>query len=711
MNRPSALLLALFGAVVHGANINMDVEANPIRKVVTLMQNMQSEIEAEGDKDKELYDKFMCFCENGEGQLRKTIDEATAKIEELGAKLKASIAEKQQNAADLKDHQSDREGAKQDIAQATSLRQKENDEFEALAADSKANIAAMGGAIPALEKGMGASSLVQMPWASRLKSLAQSSASLERDDRRAVMAFFGLDSSEESPPTGQIVGILKSMKDEFETTLKASTQEEVASVASFESLMNSKASEIALASSGVESKTARAGDLAVTIVQTKDALNDYQEELVDATKFVSNLDSQCATKQKEWAEITELRNNEIKAISEAISILNDDDARDVFKKALPSALTQTSVGFLQHTSGRGTRASLAHKAQAILAGAAGKYATPQLKLLLYTLTSKLKMNAKGTEADLLGNFGEVIKMIDDMVALLGKQQDEDDKQKDWCRTEFNTAEDEQRAAQSKKDGIAAAMEEMSDTIAQMSEEIDGLSQDIKDLDKDVAEATEQRKLEHAEYLTNMQMNSVATELVEKAKNRMNKFYNPDLVSLIVTRDSQWKKAAVALVQISSVQESSGSTRSHLLRVEPPAAPESPGAFKKSGQSAGVLGLMDMIIKDLMSSSKDVKFEEQTAQTDYNKLMGSSADSRAANAKAITNKEAAKADVESKLDEAKESHRNTVQDLQQIKNYINDLHVSCDFIQENFDVRKEARANELDSLKNAKAVLSGANFGS
>jgi len=475
--------------------------------------------------------------------------------------------------------------------------------------------------------------------------------------------------------------------------------------------MNSKASEIALASSGVESKTARAGDLAVTIVQTKDALNDYQEELVDATKFVSNLDSQCATKQKEWAEITELRNNEIKAISEAISILNDDDARDVFKKALPSALTQTSVGFLQHTSGRGTRASLAHKAQAILAGAAGKYATPQLKLLLYTLTSKLKMNAKGTEADLLGNFGEVIKMIDDMVALLGKQQDEDDKQKDWCRTEFNTAEDEQRAAQSKKDGIAAAMEEMSDTIAQMSEEIDGLSQDIKDLDKDVAEATEQRKLEHAEYLTNMQMNSVATELVEKAKNRMNKFYNPDLVSLIVTRDSQWKKAAVALVQISSVQESSGSTRSHLLRVEPPAAPESPGAFKKSGQSAGVLGLMDMIIKDLMSSSKDVKFEEQTAQTDYNKLMVSSADSRAANAKAITNKEAAKADVESKLDEAKESHRNTVQDLQQIKNYINDLHVSCDFIQENFDVRKEARANELDSLKNAKAVLSGANFGS
>merc|ERR1719213_814486 len=85
--------------------------ANPIRKIVTLLQNMQKEIEAEGAKEKELFDKFMCFCSGNDGDLKKKAADATASIEQLTGKLKSEEAEKVQLTQDLIGHKKDREAA------------------------------------------------------------------------------------------------------------------------------------------------------------------------------------------------------------------------------------------------------------------------------------------------------------------------------------------------------------------------------------------------------------------------------------------------------------------------------------------------------------------------------------------------------------------------------------------------------------------------
>merc|ERR1719316_371941 len=103
-------------------------EMNPIRKIVTLMQDMQKEIEAEGEKEKELYDKFMCFCETAETDLANTAEAAKAKIAELSSKLEAETAEKTQTDQELVEHKSDRESAKKDLEEATAIRNKEKSE-------------------------------------------------------------------------------------------------------------------------------------------------------------------------------------------------------------------------------------------------------------------------------------------------------------------------------------------------------------------------------------------------------------------------------------------------------------------------------------------------------------------------------------------------------------------------------------------------------
>jgi len=685
----------LFLTIVAGANAeSTSIRANPIRKVVTLMQNMQKEIEAEGAKEKELFEKFMCYCSGGKGTLEKGIADATAQIEELSAKLKSEEAEKVQIAQDLIGHKKDRESAGSDIEEATVLRKKENTEYTAMKADSETNIAAMSKAIPALEKGMAGAALLQMPGGNYLRNLIDTYPKMDPMDRRTAQAFFQESNGAEDTTmgAGEIVGILKAMKDEMEADLKDAIADEEKSVAGFNDLKASKEKEIEMATEAIESKMARAGELAVSVVQTKDALEDAEEEVADTQKFMATLEKECATKEKEMAERSKMRSMEISAISEAIGILNDDDALDVFKKAIPSALVQSAgVGFLQRSN---KRASRSHKAQAILASTAATTQDIRIKMILYTLNSKLKLKSKTAK------FDEVKKMIDDMVVLLGKQQKEDEKQKAYCEDEFEKSADEEAATKTKLEQVDAALAEATDSIVTLAEEINTLKTGINALDESTAEATEQRKEEHATYVEQMQMNEAALGLVEKAKNRMQKFYNPTLYKAPPKKEMSMEDKIMQAGSFAQVKSD----------VAPPPAPEMPsGPVKKNEKSAGVIGMMDEIIRDLENDMKDMEYEEKTAQKDYAELMADSQATRAGDTKAMTGKETSKAEIESKLMSDKEIRAATATDLKQIGTVIQELHAACDFIMENFDLRKEARTNEIEGLKNAKAVLSGASF--
>merc|ERR1719152_425761 len=102
-------------------------------------------------------------------------------------------------------------------------------------------------------------------------------------------------------------------------------------------------------------------------------------------------------------------------------------------------------------------------------------------------------------------------------------------------------------------------------------------------------------------------------------------------------------------------------------------------------------------------------EEKDAQGDYEQMMKDSAEKRAEDAKALENKEAAKADLEESLQKSKEGKKSATKELGATVQYIHSLHNECDWLIQYFDVRKEARTSEIDSLGKAKAVLSGADY--
>merc|ERR1719261_944414 len=131
--------------------------------------------------------------------------------------------------------------------------------------------------------------------------------------------------------------MLKAMKDELTRDLAKLKKDEEAAVKGFADMKASKEKEIEFADESIESKKERVGTLAVSIVQLKDEVEDSMKEAEEAEKFAATLDKQCAAKKKEWAVRSKMRADEIAAIGEAIGILTDDDALDVFKKAVPAS--------------------------------------------------------------------------------------------------------------------------------------------------------------------------------------------------------------------------------------------------------------------------------------------------------------------------------------------------------------------------------------
>merc|ERR1719498_2369008 len=147
-----------------------------------MLQGMQKKITSEGEKEQELYDKFMCYCKNGAADLEASIASSKTKVPQLQSDIEASESQLAQLKEDLKTHQADRAAAKDAMAKATAIREKEAKAYAKEKADLDANIKALKGATAAITKGM-AGGFLQTRAAVFLKRLI-TSVDMDDSDRQ-----------------------------------------------------------------------------------------------------------------------------------------------------------------------------------------------------------------------------------------------------------------------------------------------------------------------------------------------------------------------------------------------------------------------------------------------------------------------------------------------------------------------------------------------
>ena len=145
------------------------------------------------------------------------------------------------------------------------------------------------------------------------------------------------------------------------------------------------------------------------------------------------------------------------------------------------------------------------------------------------------------------------------------------------------------------------------------------------------------------------------------------------------------------------------------RQEPAGPPPPPGfkEYKQSSGSGGVMGMIEQIIRDTEKLEAEAIKAETDAQKAYESFVKDTNASIEEKTRQITEKTSEKAEAEEDKTATSEGKDTAMSEMQQLSNENADLHKACDFTLKNFDIRQEARDQEVEALRQAKAILSGA----
>jgi len=646
-------------------------------KVVRLLQDTKAELEKNLEDDKAVHETMTCWCNSNDGEKEAAIVAGKAKIAELESSMGADAAKisglKEKRKETLDEVNADHKA----LSDATGLRMKENKAFQASETDYLEAIAAASNAITVLGKHN--PSLAQLKAAAhklldaRVSQMVDNSRSKANvgllrtflhntESASSFLAIPGMQSY--APQSGQIFGILGQMKEDFQANLKEAQATEAKAKKEYESLKAAKEDEIATGRKLIVSIDADIAKTQENYAEEAKQLEDTQEQLALDTEFLANLKEKCATMNADFDKRVKDRLTELDAVDDTIKILNSDETFEAFDK-------QVAPVFLQ-TSSETKQAELRKEAVAVLRQASATSGSPQLALV-----------AASAQLDA---FTKVKALIDKMVAELTKQQSDEVDKRDWCIDELNSNKRSTEAAYDKKDSLTAEMESLNKQIKQLTTDIDASKAAVKEMMNQMKRASETREAENAEFQTTVSDHRVMSMILNKALDRMKQVY-----ALL-----QQQKPGAPHIQTSATHTDPGN---------------GPAKFKdNAANNAGggrVVAMLEEVLADTRKTEDQAMASEADSQSAYENFMKDSNKSIKKTTESISDMTGARTTAKEELSAAKTDFAQTMQELEGLDSTNQDLHKSCDYVLKNFDARQAARSAEMDALREAKNILSGA----
>jgi len=354
---------------------------------------------------------------------------------------------------------------------------------------------------------------------------------------------------------------------------------------------------------------------------------------------------------KEFEERVKTRQLEMQAVSKALGVLSSDASHDLFSKTFNFAQEAMSV-----TSERREQASK------LLSDEASRLHSPHLA----ALATRVRLDA----------FTKVKKAIDDLISQLLQDKADEIKHKDFCTDELNTNQLQTEEKDRQKSDLEAKIEDLTMNIEALAKAIANLKAEIGDLQVQLKRAGEDRESQNKEFQQLVTEQRQTQKMLQAALDILGEFYGKSMLQ------------------------------------QEPAGPPPPAGFKsykKNAQSGGVMSMITQIIEDAKAMEAEAIKAESDSQAAYETLVKETNASINEKARDIANKSGTKAKLEVDLVEAKKSHDETVIELTSLANYKAELHTSCDYVIKNFDIRQKGRDEEVEALRQAKAILSGAKF--
>merc|ERR1712126_500534 len=383
------------------------------------------------------------------------------------------------------------------------------------------------------------------------------------------------------------------------------------------------------------------------------------------------------TADKEYNARQKTRGEEVVALNEAIKILSEDSFRETANRV---------VNFIELTS----RQSLRYDAAAAIRAVAKKHKNMTL--------AQLAVSVK------LDGFERVRKAMDEMLAGLKKQQEDEYQHREWCMKELDTNEDTIADQTRHKEDVESEIQDLENFIDTTKSDIKDLKAAIDELNQQLKRATLDRTAENKEFRATVNDQRATRAILNRALVRLEKFYQPERAQQLQAASAPQQPGVpgvpvTPVTPVALVQNRPGFSKDN--KVAPMQA-----TYEKHGSATGVLGLLREIIADTDRMEAEATTDENAAQKAYEEFTRNTNKAVETHLNSITSKEGQLAEAEVKLSAQNDDLANTNEQLTKLKELNGNLHSSCDFVMKNYEIRQTARQEEMDSIVQAKAILSG-----
>merc|ERR1719160_2340165 len=272
-------------------------------------------------------------------------------------------------------------------------------------------------------------------------------------------------------------------------------------------------------------------------------------------------------------------------------------------------------------------------------------------------------------------FVKIRGLIEEMIATLLKEAEEEASQKAFCDEEMGKSKKSQADKQSKIDKYQARIDKASTAIEELNLSVKELEAEIADIDKAQKEATAVRTAESEDNRKAMKDFKDSADAVIAAIGVLKSFYEGG-----------------ALIQTSS------KTKSHSKQ------PEFGGAKADAGGS--IISVLEVAEEDFTSLYAETETAESQAADAYEKLTTENKVSKATKAAEVKGKQSEVKGLTTTLEQSKEDHSSTSEELNAVLAYIDKLKPQCESKAMSYEEKVAKRNAEIEGLKEALSILEG-----
>jgi chromosome segregation ATPase len=676
----------------------------PVQKVVKMLKEMTAQLEAEKAADEKLFKELDCWCKtnkkNKSQELADTEDELTtlvANIEEQGGNQKSTaanmikasetIAKLEQDLVTLKaDHDANLgvlrteeaeyakavQGLKMAITvlkkEATGFLQSTDESRVALktlihSAAKKAEILyGLNFKTAFLQASTGAESQL-------MESLRSTyNAEMDVDMAEKVLKVYlqtatYVKASQIPTEYAAIFKQVETIQDGMQKDLAAKQDEIKQAVATFKEQRGTLEGDLKSEQDRLTKLKKENAEATAALNEALHAKKNAEAAKAAAIEFLANLEKQCTDINGQWAKRSAERSAEMEAVQEAVGILTDDDNREALGRGMAVSFIQ--VNNLMSIS-QATRIRAVDLLQKAAKRSPGNVALAQL-------ATDAKLDA----------FEKVKAAIDNMMAQIQAQIDQEVQDKHKCVKDFKTNDRNQEKTERHLQKLGFQIEDIETEIAAKKEAIEKAKAAIAETETSMKQAGQDREEENSVFQVMVQEQRQTQKILLQAHAKLKEYYDKKVEALMQQQEDT----------------------SFLQTGQTP-----PGSFTKYTKNTGsntVISLLDKIISESKEMETTGMADEAASQKAYETMiMDSNAAITAATAQ-ITADEGVIAAKNSELSQTKQSQATTETTGENLRTARKNLHTECDFLVSNYDVRQAAQKNEIEALRQAKAILSGA----